>query len=53
MEANELEIALTIIKGRHSASFFFRVCHTAAAPVHSYAEAAVQAEMDPAGMAAA
>ena len=35
------------------ASFFFRVCHAAAVPVHSYAEAAVQAEMDPADMAAA
>ena len=29
------------------------VCRTAGIPVHSYAEAAVQAEMDPAGMAAA
>lgn len=29
------------------------VCRTAEVPVHSYAEAEVQAEMDPAGMAAA
>ena len=33
------------------ASFFFRVCHAAAVPVHSYAEVVVQAEMDPVDMA--
>lgn len=53
MEANKLEIALAIIKGRHLASFFFRVYHVAAAPVYSYVEVAVQVEMDPVGMAAA
>lgn len=34
-------------------SFFFMVCRTAGVLVHSYAEAAVQAEMDPTGMVAA
>ena len=36
-----------------SVPFFFMVCRTAGVLVHSYVEAAVQAEMDPAGMAAA
>lgn len=35
------------------ASFFFRVYRVAVAPVHNYVEVVVQAEMDPAGMAAA
>lgn len=40
-------------KERLTRSFFFMVCRTAEVPAHSYAEAEVQAEMDPAGTAAA